>query len=43
MDKPYHIDYCFGNPDKFKSFNILKNSIWLQHSDHLPIQIEIVQ
>ena len=40
MDKPYHIDYCFGNPRKFKSFTILDNT-WLQYSDHLPILLEI--
>ena len=42
IDKPYHIDYCFGNPMRFKNFKILKNNNWLQHSDHLPIQVEIV-
>ncbi|MBQ8761831.1 MAG: endonuclease/exonuclease/phosphatase family protein [Clostridia bacterium] len=40
-DKPYHIDYCFGNPKHFKSFDILEYKKWIQFSDHLPIKIEI--
>ena len=39
IDKSYHIDYCFINPDNIKEFSILGSEYWLQYSDHMPIQI----
>ena len=40
-DKKYHIDYCFLNPTYIKKFEILESEKWLEHSDHMPIQIII--
>lgn len=40
-DKNYHIDYCFLNPKRLKSFSILSQEQWLDYSDHLPIQVLI--
>lgn len=41
LDKGYHIDYCFIDKTKIKSFEILYNESWLKYSDHLPIMITI--
>ena len=41
IDKPYHIDYCFANPQIIKNFDVLKEYEWLKFSDHLPIRVEI--
>ncbi len=41
LDKPHHIDYCFANSQKLKSFEILNTNKWLKYSDHLPIKVEI--
>lgn len=40
LDRPYHIDYCFANPNIIKDFKIL-NDDWLQYSDHIPLVLEI--
>ena len=40
-DKPYHIDYCFLNPDQLRSFKLLDNNIWIELSDHLPLLVEV--
>ena len=42
-DKPYHIDYCFTNPNNIKNFEILNGEKWLEYSDHMPIQIELLK
>lgn len=39
LDKSYHIDYCFLNPERIMSFSILNAKEWLQYSDHMPIVI----
>lgn len=41
-DRPYHIDYCFTNLKNIKSYKILDDEEWLKHSDHFPIQVEIL-
>lgn len=41
LDKPYHIDYCFLNPQQIRNFDVLKANEWLKFSDHLPIKVEI--
>lgn len=41
LDKGYHIDYCFINPNALKSFEILHSKKWLECSDHIPIVVEI--
>ena len=40
LERKYHIDYCFLNPDHIKDFRILDENVWLKLSDHYPIQIE---
>ncbi len=37
----YHIDYCFIDPERLKSFLICDKGEWLQHSDHLPMIVEL--
>ena len=39
--KKYHIDYCFLNPERIADFKILNENVWLELSDHYPIQIEV--
>ena len=41
LDRPYHIDYCFANPNRLISFEIIKTNNMLELSDHLPIKVEI--
>lgn len=36
VEKTYHIDHCFINSDKLKSYEVLDSS-WLDISDHVPI------
>ncbi|MBO4931887.1 MAG: endonuclease/exonuclease/phosphatase family protein [Clostridia bacterium] len=38
-DKGYHIDYCFLDPRRINSFQILTTNDWIQYSDHFPIEI----
>jgi len=40
-DKKYHIDYCFLNPRHITDFRIVNEDVWLELSDHFPIQIMI--
>jgi exonuclease III len=40
MEKPYHIDYCFGSSDFAERLHLLevgKHETWHQWSDHAPI------
>ena len=37
IDKGYHIDHCFANPNIVQSYNILDCDKWLNYSDHIPI------
>jgi exonuclease III len=39
--KGYHIDYAFANEKSVRSFKILTDDIWLNHSDHRPIVLEL--
>lgn len=39
IDKSYHIDHCFANREKIKSYSIYGEDIWLKYSDHRPIEI----
>lgn len=44
IDKPYHVDYCFLSGNLFKktkSFKVGKTNIYLQHSDHMPMSLEL--
>lgn len=40
IDKPYVVDYAFAAPYIIKDFGVLGHD-WLEHSDHVPIMIEI--
>lgn len=39
LDKPYHIDHCFADPELVISIIIHARWQWLSHSDHLPVEI----
>lgn len=42
--KPYHIDYVFASKNNFDTISKLEvglPEIWLQHSDHMPITVEL--
>lgn len=39
-EKGYHIDHCFVNPDRIKSY-VVGTYEWLDISDHLPIILDI--
>ena len=41
--KPYHIDYCFGDKNKFKEIKVGKYSEWVatSYSDHVPIEVVV--
>lgn len=41
LDKPFHIDHCFSNPDNIQKMTIHARWQWLSLSDHLPIEIEL--
>lgn len=41
LDKPFHIDHCFSNPDNIQKLTIHARWQWLSLSDHLPIEIDI--
>lgn len=41
LDKPFHIDHCFSNPDNIQKMKIHARWQWLSMSDHLPIEIEL--
>jgi exonuclease III len=45
IDRPYHIDYIFGNKEylsRVKKIEIGKPEQWLKLSDHMPIYCEII-
>ena len=37
--RSYHIDYCYCDPNRLMSLKVLDKEIFLQHSDHLPVEI----
>ncbi len=39
LDKPFHIDHCFSNPQNIEKLTIHARWQWLALSDHLPIEI----
>lgn len=44
IDKPYHIDYCFLSKSlrcRLKEFRIGQTELYLQHSDHMSIILEL--
>ena len=41
LDKPFHIDHCFSNPEIIRKMTIHARWQWLSLSDHLPMEIEI--
>ena len=41
LEKGYHIDYCFIEKSRIKSFRILDGKGWIEFSDHIPIMVEI--
>ncbi len=44
LEKRYHIDYCFASNDFLNStyqIHLGTASDWLEHSDHVPLQIEL--
>jgi exodeoxyribonuclease III len=41
--KPYHIDYCLASEyliERTKSFEIGQFEEWIDHSDHVPLEVE---
>lgn len=40
LDKMFHIDHCFLQPDKIVSYEVLDTS-WLEWSDHVPVVLEL--
>lgn len=43
LDKPLHLDHCLANPALVSSMIIHARWQWLVLSDHLPIEVEIVE
>ena len=45
LDKPYHIDYVFlsGRLLESSSLKIGKPEKWLEHSDHMPLVVELMR
>lgn len=41
LDKPFHIDHCFANPEIIKSISIKARWQWLAFSDHQPLEITV--
>ena len=41
LDKGYHIDHCFANPEIVQKYEILTDKKWIKHSDHLPILLQV--
>lgn len=41
LDKPFHIDHCFSNPNNVKEMTIHARWQWLSLSDHVPLEIVI--
>jgi len=42
-EKPYHLDYCFTSRDLYdllKNLQVGKFEDWIEHSDHLPLEME---
>ena len=43
--KPYHIDYAFAHfdriPNDWDGITVGEPSVWLQHSDHMPVIIDL--
>ncbi len=37
--RSYHIDYCYCDPNRLMSLKVLDKEIFLQYSDHLPVEI----
>lgn len=40
LDRPYHIDYAYINPQNLVSFKILDKDKYLKYSDHIPLLLE---
>lgn len=40
-DRGYHTDFCFLDPSRIIDFQLLEESNWLEHSDHIPMLIDI--
>lgn len=42
-NKPYHVDYIFGSKDLLNDYSLSvgESSAWLEHSDHMPLLLEI--
>lgn len=41
LERPYHIDYCFLNPERLKQYDIGKAETWLGLSDHMPVVVDV--
>ncbi|MBF2707170.1 endonuclease/exonuclease/phosphatase family protein [Flavobacterium soyangense] len=44
IEKPYHIDYCFASSEFLKTgfdIQLCKPNEWLEHSDHVPMIIQL--
>lgn len=42
LNKPYHIDYCYCEPQSILNFEVGQYEFWYEYSDHMPIVIELV-
>src|SRR3712207_67397 len=42
QQKPYHIDYCFGNKNEFSNLKVGKFEDWIKFSDHMPIVFDLI-
>ncbi len=42
LDKGYHIDHCFVKKSRIKDYKIVSDKDYLNYSDHLPIELEII-
>ncbi len=40
--EPFHIDHCFSNPKNIQKMTIHARWQWLALSDHLPIEIYLI-
>lgn len=43
LERPFHIDHCFADPEKIKSYEINDDAShsWLEYSDHIPLVLEL--
>lgn len=41
LEKGFHIDHCFLNPDHLVFYDVLDDERWLRFSDHVPLVLDV--